>query len=143
MVKHSMRAAVLISVLVGTILLYFLDAIIALILTGFVATHLIKPEKRDYKVGGIAAGMLGILIFIYGFFIPLPFHFSFSDAPNASMMTLISGFIIVCVFCIIMGSVGGFIRKKFEKSPSTKPKRKNVDLRKRKKKMSYYNDSSD
>lgn len=140
MAKHSMGSALLISVLVGTILLYFFDAIIALILTGFVATHLIKPEKRDYKVGGIAAGTLGILIFIYGFFIPSPVHFNLSDVPNASMMTLISGFIIIYVFSIIMGSVGGFIRKKFEKTPSPKPKGKNVDLKKRKKKMSYYID---
>lgn len=122
MVRYGAGAAILIGMFLGVILLSILNIsdIIALIVTGFVATYLTAPEEKSYKVGGVAAGMLGVLIFLEGFFTPPAVPYSLPSLLDIDMImlilggivTLVFGFIISGVVSVIMGSIGGLIAEK-------------------------------
>jgi len=110
--KYEVGSAIIISILLGVIFLILFDGLLALIIIGFVATYLTIPEKRNIKVGIFASCVMGLLIFIYGFFyVPqLPNELSVSLIPDIS--TFISGFIIFGLICIGMGAVGGYLAEK-------------------------------
>ena len=110
--NYEVVSAVIISLLVGILFLILFDGILALIIIGFVATYLTVPEKRNYKVGIFASCVMGLLIFIYGFFfIPqLPNQLSVSLVPD--VFTLLFGLIIFGLICIGMGALGGYLAEK-------------------------------
>jgi hypothetical protein len=99
---------------------------------GFIATYLTVESQRSYKVGGIAGGILGILLFIFSFFTPpqLPY-----DLPNVldfglglaigGIFTLILGFIVSIIVCYALGSLGGYIAMKILKKETKEKKYKN------------------
>jgi hypothetical protein len=122
MTKYKKGTAILVSIILGVILLalFKFSNIPILIITGFIATYLTISEERNYKVGGIASGFLGILIFLFGFFsfpnIPynLPTILDLSMIPLifGGVITLFLGFIISSLISAAMGIIGGFIAKK-------------------------------
>ena len=135
-------AAILLSVVLGAVILPILGigGIFSLIIIGFVANYLTVRNQRSYKVGGIAGGILGFLIFIYGFFVSpqLP------DLPNISGFQMISlelgglfnlllGFIILIVVSAAFGCLGAWIAEKILKKRPKKPvthQRKNMNQKK-------------
>ncbi len=101
----------------------------SLVIMGFIATYLTVENQRSYKVGGIAGGVLGIILFVFSFFTPpeLPYNlpnvldFGISLAVGG-LFTLILGFIVSIIVCYALGSLGGYIAMKMLKN-ETKPKK--------------------
>ena len=130
MVRLSMGAAILTSVLLGVILLSILgiSGIFSLIILGFVATYLTAPGQRSYKAGGIAGIILGFLIFIYGLFISpnLPVNppsisgFTMINLELSGIFTLILGLILSVLICYLFGSLGGLVAQKMINNEVTK-----------------------
>ncbi|MGC9517011.1 MAG: hypothetical protein ACP5C3_04845 [Methanomicrobiales archaeon] len=110
--KYEVGSAIIISILLGIILFFLVDGLLALIITAFVATYLTLPEKRSYKVGIFAACIMGLIIFAYRFInIPeLPNNLSTGLFIDPS--TLLFGFIIFGLVCIGMGALGGYLAEK-------------------------------
>lgn len=134
MAKMSMGAAILISVILGTVLIsiFGISIIFSLIILGFIATYLTIPNQRSYKVGGIAGGILGIMIFIFGFFaspqlpdLPDLNGFQMIGLALGGLFTLILGFILSVLICALFGSIGGAIAQKILKKPTKKSRRYN------------------
>jgi hypothetical protein len=129
MAKLSMETAILISMILGIIMAFFnLGGIFALVLVGFVAVFLTTDEDANYKVGALAAALLGLLYFIASFFTSpdLPYQL-----PNAvvigvgytfdGIFTLFLGLLVTLVIYGLMGGIGGYFADKLFKSQN-KPK---------------------
>lgn len=126
MAGFSREAAIIISIIMGIIILPILgiSGIFSIIIIGFVANYLTVRNQRSYKVGGIAGGILGLMIFIYGFVSP-----QIPDLPNISgfemigltlggLFTLLLGFILLIGVSVAFGSLGGLIAEKILKKRS-------------------------
>ena len=128
-------AAVLISILIGLIILPFLGikGLFAMVVIGFIANYITIDSQRSYKIGAAAGFIIGIIVFIYGFFVSpvLP------DIPDISgfkmlqlklngLLTLLLGFIVLIAVCTGFGAIGGaIVQKLFKKKPENrKPKEK-------------------
>jgi hypothetical protein len=132
MAKMSMGAAILLSVILGTVLIsiFGISIIFSLIILGFIATYLTVSSQRSYKVGGIAGGILGIMIFIFGFFaspqlpnLPDLSGFQMIGLALGGLFTLILGFILSVLICVLFGSIGGIIAQKILKKPVEKSRK--------------------
>ena len=131
-------AAILISIILGVVILPILgiNGIFSLVIIGFIANYLTVRNQRSYKVGGIAGGILGVLIFIYGFFVspqmpnlPGISGFDMISLALSDLFTLILGFILLILVSIAFGSIGGIIaqkilkkRREISKNDKRKPK---------------------
>ncbi len=120
MAKYTIGESIIISVIIGTILLYLLgmSGIFSLIVMGFVATYLTVESQRSYKVGGIAGGFLGIILFVFSFLTPpdLPYELGFNASfAIGGILTLALGLIVSLSICYIFGSLGGLIAMKILK----------------------------
>lgn len=131
MAKLGIEAATAISVILGVILLSILgiSGIFTLLILGFVATYLTKPNERTYKSGGIAGIILALLIFIYGLFIspilPItPPSLSLDIMINlqlSGLFNLVLGLIFSVLICYLFGSLGGLTAQKILKKKIKKP----------------------
>lgn len=134
MAKYDINGAILLSVILGSILLvlFGISGVFSLIIMGFIATYLTVESQRSYKVGGIAGGILGLLLFVFSFFTPpqLPY-----ELPNAldfgislaigGIFTLFLGFIVSIIVCYALGSLGGYIAMKLLKKETKEKRYKN------------------
>ena len=69
MPKYSIEVAIIISIVIYLILAFIgIKGIIQIIIMGFVATYLTEPEKSSYRIGAVAAGIIGTLFAFYSFF---------------------------------------------------------------------------
>ncbi len=125
-------AAILISIILGTLILPILgiSGIFSLIIIGFIANYLTISNQRTYKVGGIAGGILGFLIFIYGFFVspqlpdlPSLSGFQMISLELGGLFTLFLGFIILIAVSAGFGCIGGWIADKVLKKRSKMPEK--------------------
>ena len=134
MPKISMEMAILTSMILGLILAFFkIGSIYALVLVGFVAVYLTPDEEATYKVGALAAALLGLLYFITSFFTSpdLPYQL-----PNAvvigvgytfdGLFTLFLGLVVSLVIYGLMGAIGGYFADKLFKSQD-KPKNPKIN----------------
>jgi hypothetical protein len=134
MPKYSIEAAIIISIVVYLILAFIgIKGIIQIVIMGFVATYLTEPEKTSYKIGAIAAGILGTLFAFYSFFTgpDLPYQL-----PNAlqlglgvaadSFFTIIMGIIISIGIYVALGAIGGYIAEIFISDKKPKRPKKQV-----------------
>jgi hypothetical protein len=139
MAKFTMEMAILTSIILGLIMAFFnFGSIFALVLVGFVAVFLTPDEDASYKVGALAAGLLGFLYFIISLFTSpdLPYQL-----PNAvvigvgyaldGIFTLIMGLIVTLVIYSLMGAIGGYFADKLFKSQD-KPKNPKINASPRK-----------
>lgn len=128
MAKYTMGESIIISIVIGSVLLYLLgiNGVFSLIIIGFIATYLTIENQRSYKVGGIAGGVLGIMLFIFSFFTPpdLPYNLDFSAGfALGGILTLGIGFILSMLICYIFGSLGGLLAMKMlMKKTRSRPK---------------------
>ncbi|MDI6725217.1 MAG: hypothetical protein QMD61_11285 [Methanobacterium sp.] len=128
MAKYTMGESIIISIVIGSVLLYLLgiSGVFSLIIIGFIATYLTIENHRSYKVGGIAGGVLGIMLFIFSFFTPpnLPYSLGFNTGfAFSGIVTLGFGFIFSLLVCYVFGSLGGLIAiKMLKKKTKSRPK---------------------
>jgi len=128
MVGFSKGVAILIGLIVGIVILPFLgiSEIFSIIIIGFIANYLTVQSQRSYKIGAITGGILGFLIFMYGFF----FYPQLSDLPNISdyqlvsfglggLFNLLMEFVVLIVVSTALGALGGKIAQMI--SPKKKP----------------------
>lgn len=129
MAKFSMEMAILTSMILGLIMAFFnFGGIYALVIVGFVAVFLTPDEEASYKIGALAAGLLGFLYFVVSFFTSpdLPYQL-----PNAvvigvgytfdGIFTLFLGMVVTLLIYGLMGAIGGYFADKLFKSQD-KPK---------------------
>lgn len=139
MPKYSIEAAIIISIVVYLILaLIGIRGIIQIIIMGFVATYLTEPEKSSYKIGAVAAGILGTLFAFYSFFTgpDLPYQLPNSlqlglGVAADSFFTIIMALIISIGIYVALGAIGGYIAEIFisDKKPKKQaPKKHRRDL---------------
>ena len=137
-------AAILISIIIGIIILPFLGikGLFSIVIIGFIANYLTVHSQRSYKVGGVAGGIIGFIVFIYGFFVSptlpdLP-HISSHKMISLELggsFTLILGFVILVVTCTAFGVIGGaIVQKVFKKKSETKKYEKRTKTGRHKKK---------
>jgi Na+-transporting methylmalonyl-CoA/oxaloacetate decarboxylase gamma subunit len=150
MPNFDVEIAVLISIILGLILAFLnIGGIFALILVGFVATYLTKPEIADYKVGALAAALLSFLYFIFNFFsppqlpyqLPSPLVLGLGYAIEG-IFTLIVGLFLSLLIYGVMGAIGGYIAEKFfkpeKKAKPPKKKKLKQKLKGKPKRRSLY-----
>ncbi|MGB9980463.1 hypothetical protein [Methanobacterium sp.] len=119
--------AILISIMAGLIILPFLGikGLFSIVIIGFIANYLTVDSQRSYKIGAIAGCTIGLIVFLFGFFVSpvLP------DLPNLSsskmiklelggLFTLIMGFFVLLIACTGFGTIGGAIVQKLFKAES-------------------------
>jgi Na+-transporting methylmalonyl-CoA/oxaloacetate decarboxylase gamma subunit len=129
MPNFNVEIAILISIILGFILAILnVGGIFALILVGFVATYLTKPEYADYKVGALATALLSFIYFVYNFLAPpqLPYQLPSPLVLGLGyaiegIFTLMVGLVLSLLIYGVMGAIGGYIAGKFFK-PEKKAK---------------------
>ena len=139
MPKYSIEAAIIISIVVYLILAFIgIKGIIQIIIMGFVATYLTEPEKSSYRIGAVAAGIIGTLFAFYSFFtgpdlpyqLPNPLQLGLGVAAD-SFFTIIMALIISIGIYVVLGAIGGYIAEIFisDKKPKKQaPKKHRRDL---------------
>ncbi len=134
MPNFNIETAIIISFILGIILpLVGIGGVISLIIMGFVATYLTKPEDTSYKVGGIATGIFCIFFFFFGFITPPTLPYVLPNPLSLGVLVAFSG-ILNLIFSLIVsliiyggfGLLGGFLATRFfmeknEKKPEVKP----------------------
>lgn len=140
MARFGADTAIIINVILGYILLYILgiSGIYSVIIVGFLSTYLTVSKERSYKIGSVTGGILGFLVFIFGFFTPsLPY--ALNDLPGSLIVSmqlngifnLILAFILFMFICVLFGSIGGKIAQKILKKESNKPVESKYHTRKK------------
>jgi hypothetical protein len=133
MANLSLETSIFISIIIA-LFMYFIgiSSVIMVILIGFVAVSLIKPEERSYKVGGTAGIVLGVLIFLIIFFTPpdLPYQLAGPLVIGATMtfegiLDLILGFLFSIAMFVLLGSIGGYIAQAIFKPKKREPQETN------------------
>ncbi len=122
-------AAILISVIIGLIILPILGikGLFCMVIIGFIANYLTVDSQRSYIIGTIAGGIIGLIVFMFGFFASptLPYTPSISTSKMISLQlgglfTLLLGFILLIGVCAGLGAVGGaIVQKLFKKKAET------------------------
>lgn len=139
MPKYSIEVAIIISIVIYLILAFIgIKGIIQIIIMGFVATYLTEPEKSSYRIGAVAAGIIGTLFAFYSFFtgpdlpyqLPNPLQLGLGVAAD-SFFTIIMALIISIGIYVVLGAIGGYIAEIFisDKKPKKQaPKKRRRDL---------------
>jgi hypothetical protein len=121
MANLGIETAIGISFILGLILpLVGLGGVISLVIMGFVATYLTKPEQTSAKVGGIATGVFCIFFFFYGFLTPPTVPYVLPNPLSLGVVVAFSG-ILNLIFSLIVslviyggfGLIGGYLAVKF------------------------------
>lgn len=143
-------AAVLISIMVGLIILPFIGikGLFSIILIGFLANYLTVDNQRSYMVGAVAGGVIGLIVFIYGFIVSpvLPDLPSLSSSKMfklemGGLFTLLMGFLVLVITCTGFGAIGGaIVQKLFKKKNKTEKYTKTERYKKRDKPQKSFND---
>jgi hypothetical protein len=134
MPNFNIETAIIISFILGIILpLVGIGGVISLIIMGFVATYLTRPEDTSIKVGGIATGIFCIFFFFFGFITPPTLPYVLPNPLSLGVLVAFSG-ILNLIFSLIVsliiyggfGLLGGFFAVRFfmekkEKKQEFKP----------------------
>ncbi len=134
MPNFNIETAIIISFILGIILpLVGIGGVISLIIMGFVATYLTRPEDTSIKVGGIATSIFSIFFFFFGFITPPTLPYVLPNPLSLGVLVAFSG-ILNLIFSLIVsliiyggfGLLGGFFAARFfmekkEKKQEFKP----------------------
>jgi len=121
MANFSIETAIGISFILGLILpLVGLGGVISLVIMGFVATYITKPEQTSAKVGGIATGVFCVFFFFFGFLTPPTVPYVLPNPLSLGVVVAFSG-ILNLIFSLIVslviygafGLLGGYLAVKF------------------------------
>lgn len=129
MAGFSRETAIIISIMVGLIILPFLGikGLFAIVVIGFIANYLTVDSQRSYKIGAIAGCIIGLIVFIYGFFvspvlpdIPTLSSSKMTKLEIGGLYTLIMGFFVLLIACTGFGTIGGAMAQRlFKKKTET------------------------
>lgn len=145
MAGFSRETAIIISIMLGLIILPFLGikGLFAIVIIGFIANYLTVDSQRGYKIGAIAGCIIGLIVFMYGFFVSpvLPDLPTLSSAKMTKLelgglYTLIMGFFVLVIACTGFGTIGGALAQKLFKKKTETENHKKRD--KPQKSLSYY-----
>jgi hypothetical protein len=134
MPNFNIETAIIISFILGIILpLVGIGGVISLIIMGFIATYLTRPEDTSYKVGGIATGIFCIFFFFFGFITPPTLPYVLPNPLSLGVLVAFSGILNLILSLIVsliiyggFGLLGGFLAVRFfmekkEKKQEFKP----------------------
>ncbi|WP_048190190.1 hypothetical protein [Methanobacterium sp. SMA-27] len=134
MPNFNIETAIIISFILGIILpLVGIGGVISLIIMGFIATYLTRPEDTNYKVGGIATGIFCIFFFFFGFITPPTLPYVLPNPLSLGILVAFSGILNLILGLIVsliiyggFGLLGGFLAVRFfmekkEKKQEFKP----------------------
>lgn len=139
MPKYSIEVAIIISIVIYLILAFIgIKGIIQIIIMGFVATYLTEPEKSSYRIGAVAAGIIGTLFAFYSFFtgpdlpyqLPNPLQLGLGVVADSFFTTIMALIISIGIY-VVLGAIGGYIAEIFisDKKPKKQaPKKRRRDL---------------
>lgn len=121
MANFSIESAIVISFIIGLILPQVgIGGIVSLIVMGFVATYLTKPEKTSAKIGAIATGVFCVFFFFFGFLTPPTLPYVLPNpltlgllVPISGIFNLILGLIVSLIIYGGFGLLGGYLAVKF------------------------------
>lgn len=124
MVEFNKGIAILVSVMIGLIILPLLGikGLFAIVIIGFIANYLTVDKQRSYLIGAIAGGIIGLIVFICGFFAS-PVLPDIQSLPSSKMFklqmqglfTLTMGFFLSVIVCTGFGAIGGTVVQKIFK----------------------------
>ncbi len=139
MADLGIETAIGISFILGLILpLVGLGGVISLVIMGFTATYLTKPEQTSARVGGIATGVFCVFFFFYTFLTGPTVPYVLPNPLTLGVLVAFSGIFNLVLSLIIsliiyggFGLLGGYLAVKFfmekkEKKPEfqqTRPRR--------------------
>ena len=106
----GIETAIGISFILGLILpLVGLGGVISLVIMGFMATYLTKPEQTSARVGGIATGVFCLFFFFYSFLTPPTVPYVLPNPLTLGVLVAFSG-ILNLIFSLIVSLIiyGGF-----------------------------------
>jgi len=142
MANLGIETAIGISFILGLILpLIGLGGVISLVIMGFVATYLTKPEQTSATVGGIATAVFCVFFFFYTFLTPPTLPYVLPNPLTLGVLVAFSGIlnlifslIISLIIYGIFGLLGGYLAVRFfmekqEKKPEmrqSKPPRRTL-----------------
>jgi hypothetical protein len=134
--KFNIEISIVISFILGIILpLIGLGGVLSLIVMGFVATYLTRPEYTSAKVGAIATGVFCLFFFFYGFLTPPTLPYVLPNPLSLGILVTFSGIFNLILSLIVslviyggFGLLGGYLAVKFfiekkEKKSEIQPKR--------------------
>jgi len=121
MANFSIESAIVISFIIGLILPHVgIGGIVSLVIMGFVAAYLTKPEQTSAKVGAIATGVFCVFFFFFGFLTPPTLPYVLPNpltlgllVPVSGIFNLIFGLIVSLIIYGVFGLVGGYFAVKF------------------------------
>jgi len=117
----GIETAIGISFILGLILpLVGLGGVISLVIMGFMATYLTKPEQTSARVGGIATGVFCLFFFFYSFLTPPTVPYVLPNPLTLGVLVAFSG-ILNLIFSLIVsliiyggfGLLGGYLAVRF------------------------------
>jgi hypothetical protein len=121
MANFSIESAIVISFIIGLIIPHVgIGGIVSLVVMGFVATYLTKPEQTSARVGAIATGVFCVFFFFFGFLtqptlpyvLPNPLTLGLL-VPISGIFNLILGLIVSLIIYGVFGLLGGYLAVKF------------------------------
>jgi hypothetical protein len=121
MANFSIESAIVISFIIGLIIPHVgIGGIVSLVVMGFVATYLTKPEQTSVRVGAIATGVFCVFFFFFGFLtqptlpyvLPNPLTLGLL-VPISGIFNLILGLIVSLIIYGVFGLLGGYLAVKF------------------------------
>jgi len=134
--KFNIEIAILISFILGLILpLVGLGGVFSLVVMGFVATYLTRPEYTSAKVGAIATGVFCLFFFFFGFLTPPTLPYVLPNPLSLGFIITFSGIFNLILSLIVsliiyggFGLLGGYLAVKFfiekkEKITEIRPKK--------------------
>ncbi|MDZ4171030.1 MAG: hypothetical protein U1C19_02600 [Methanobacteriaceae archaeon] len=116
MSDYSAGSAIFMSIIVGLILSIFFDSIFAIMVAGFMATYITRPEERHTIIGIITSLIVGVFIFLYGMINGPEMPYRISSLVEVDPGSFIIGFTLICLFSVALGALSGYIASKTAKN---------------------------
>ena len=136
MANFSIESAIVISFIIGLIIPHVgIGGIVSLVVMGFVATYLTKPEQTSARVGAIATGVFCVFFFFFGFLTPPTLPYVLPNPLSLGIIITFSGIFNLILSLIVsliiyggFGLLGGYLAVKFfiekkEKKTEIRPKK--------------------
>ncbi|MGL6298051.1 MAG: hypothetical protein ACRC1M_02680, partial [Methanobacteriaceae archaeon] len=112
MAEYSESGSIIISILLGIMLSFLFDNIFVLAFIGFLATYMVKEDKKSFLIGIEAAVIFAALNFIVGLIRGPTIPSNIAVKIGIDPISLIIGFLVTCILAGLIGGFSGFIAYK-------------------------------
>lgn len=109
---YDSGTAIFLSIIVGFIMLFFIDGLFVYTFTGFLAAYLTRAERRSAGGGAAASLILAVISFSSGMIFgpQMPGRIAGLAAPDIFSFT--TGLVIIGCLSLLLGGIGGYIAVK-------------------------------